>query len=88
VQNQGTFTRKDIHVLHSDKSFDSRPGAQYVLLNALGSHELADGKYLYNPQTRNIEVQWIQGIGSEKDAAPQARLMATVINGILRHQLP
>jgi uncharacterized oligopeptide transporter (OPT) family protein len=33
-------------------------------------------------------VQWIQGIGSEKAAAPQARLMATVINGILRQQLP
>ena len=35
-----------------------------------------------------IEVQWIQGIGSEKAAAPQARLMATVINGILSRKLP
>jgi hypothetical protein len=35
-----------------------------------------------------IEVQWIQGIGSEKAAAPQARLMATVINGILTQKLP
>ena len=60
----------------------------YVLLNALGSHKLADGKYLYNPQTGQIEVQWIQGIGSEKAAAPQARLMATVINGILTRKLP
>jgi uncharacterized oligopeptide transporter (OPT) family protein len=33
-------------------------------------------------------VQWIQGIGSEKAAAPQARLMATVINGILSRKLP
>jgi uncharacterized oligopeptide transporter (OPT) family protein len=33
-------------------------------------------------------VQWIQGIGSEKAAAPQARLMATVINGILSQKLP
>jgi uncharacterized oligopeptide transporter (OPT) family protein len=32
-------------------------------------------------------VQWIQGIGSEKAAAPQARLMATVINGILTRKL-
>jgi hypothetical protein len=63
-------------------------GSQYILLNALGSHELADGKYLYNPATKTIEVQWVQGIGSEKAAAPQARLMATVINGILRQQLP
>jgi uncharacterized oligopeptide transporter (OPT) family protein len=49
---------------------------------------LADGKYLYSPRTHRIEVQWIQGIGSEKAAAPQARLMATVINGILTQKLP
>jgi uncharacterized oligopeptide transporter (OPT) family protein len=58
------------------------------VLNALGSAELADGKYLYSPATGRIEVQWIQGIGSEKAAAPQARLMATVINGILSRKLP
>ena len=63
------------------------PG-EYVVLNALGSPELADGKYLYSPSTGKIEVQWIQGIGSEKAAAPQARLMATVINGILTQKLP
>ena len=49
---------------------------------------MADGTYLYNPATHTIEVQWIQGIGSEKAAAPQARLMATVINGILSRKLP
>jgi uncharacterized oligopeptide transporter (OPT) family protein len=49
---------------------------------------LADGKYLYSPGSHQIEVQWIQGIGSEKAAAPQARLMATVINGILSRKLP
>jgi len=88
VQNQGTFTRKEFHVMLPDKTAETEAGSQYVLLNALGSHELADGKYLYNPQTQTIEVQWIQGIGSERAAAPQARLMATVINGILRQQLP
>jgi putative OPT family oligopeptide transporter len=62
--------------------------SEYVLLNALGSTELADGKYLYSPTTGEIEVQWIPGIGSEKAAAPQARLMATVINGILTRKLP
>jgi uncharacterized oligopeptide transporter (OPT) family protein len=61
---------------------------EYIVLNALGSAELADGKYLYSPATHQIEVQWIQGIGSEKAAAPQARLMATVINGILSRKLP
>ena len=63
-------------------------GKNYMLLNALGSHKLANGKYLYNPATGRIAVQWIEGIGSEKAAAPQARLMATVINGILTRQLP
>ena len=59
-----------------------------MVLNALGSPELADGKYLYSPATGEIEVQWISGIGSEKAAAPQARLMATVISGILSQKLP
>jgi putative OPT family oligopeptide transporter len=66
----------------------TRPGGQYALLNALGSSDLPDGKYLYNTQTNQIEVTWIQGIGSEKAAAPQARLMATVISGILNQRLP
>jgi putative OPT family oligopeptide transporter len=64
------------------------PGSQYALLNAIGSPELPDGKYLYNTQTRQIEVSWIQGIGSERAAAPQAKLMATVISGILNQRLP
>jgi len=94
VQNQGAFTRKEIRVTVTggvsaqQTAGQTLPGNQFILLNALGSHELADGKYLYNPQTKAIEVQWVQGIGSEKAAAPQARLMATVINGILRQQLP
>ncbi len=88
VQEQGRFTRAHIKVLEGEGKSEGRVGTQYILLNALGSHDLADGKYLYNPATGRIEVQWIQGIGSEKAAAPQARLMATVINGILTRQLP
>jgi putative OPT family oligopeptide transporter len=61
---------------------------QYILVNALGSRELPDGKYLYDPDTQQIEVQWITGIGSDKAAAPQGRLMATVITGILNQRLP
>jgi len=63
-------------------------GKNYVLVNALGSGEVPDGKYLYNADTQQIEIQWVQGIGSAKAAAPQARLMATVINGILTQRLP
>jgi len=61
---------------------------KYILVNALGSRELPDGKYLYDPDTKQIEVQWITGIGSDKAAAPQGRLMATVITGILNQRLP
>jgi hypothetical protein len=63
-------------------------GKTYLLLNAIGSKEVPDGKYLYDPSTRQIEIQWVQGIGSDKAAAPQARLMATVISGILNRRLP
>lgn len=85
---QEHFSRKEFRVKLTDGKEVTDHGNDYVLLNALGSHQLADGKYLYNPTTRHIEVQWIQGIGSERAAAPQARLMATVINGILTRQLP
>jgi putative OPT family oligopeptide transporter len=74
-----------VHVEKQDYSYKEK---NYVLLNALGSHEIPDGKYLYDPGTKEIEIQWIQGIGSAQAAAPQARLMATVINGILNQQLP
>lgn len=63
-------------------------GKQYTLVNAIGSSVVPDGKYLYDSSTHQIEVQWEQGIGSAKAAAPQARLMATVINGILNRRLP
>ena len=63
-------------------------GRGYTLVNAIGSSEIPDGKYLYDPGTHRIEIQWIQGIGSAQAAAPQARLMATVISGILNRRLP
>lgn len=63
-------------------------GSPYMLLNAIGSPVLPNGKYLYNPGTGKIEIEWSQGIGSAQAAAPQGRLMATVINGILNRKLP
>ena len=58
------------------------------MLNSINSPDIASGKYLYNPKSGQIEVQWIQGIGSERAPAPQAQLMSTVINGILTRKLP
>ena len=75
-------------VIGADKTTTVHHKSEYIVLNALGSSELADGKYLYSPTTHKIEVQWIPGIGGEKAPAPQARLMATVINGILSRKLP
>ena len=90
VIQQQHFSRAQFRLANPDKSKSPTivDGNQFMLLNALGSADLADGKYLYNPATGHIQVQWIQGIGSEKAAAPQARLMATVINGILTRKLP
>jgi putative OPT family oligopeptide transporter len=93
VQNNGNFTGSDRITLTSHNTDNQAKeeitnAKQYILLNAIGSTTLDDGKYLYNPAMGEIEVQWIQGIGSEKAAAPQGRLMATVINGILSRKLP
>jgi putative OPT family oligopeptide transporter len=92
VQNEGPFKRDHLSLSSHDADNPTREeidnANRFVLLNAIGSSTLEDGKYLYNPQTHEIEIQWIQGIGSEKAAAPQGRLMATVINGILTRKLP
>ena len=92
VQNKGYFNRDSVSLIshNADNHTKEQLGGtrQYILLNAIGSNTLDDGKYLYNPATGLIEVQWIQGIGSERAAAPQGRLMATVINGILSRKLP
>jgi hypothetical protein len=60
----------------------------FVLLNVIGSPTIPSGKYLVNPATGRAEIKWEQGIGSPKASAPQAQLMATVINGILTRKLP
>jgi putative OPT family oligopeptide transporter len=88
VQNDTSGLNDQFPVLKADKTKTIHHKSDYIVLNALGSPELADGKYLYSPATGRIEVQWISGIGSEKAAAPQARLMATVISGILSRKLP
>jgi putative OPT family oligopeptide transporter len=92
IQNKGYFKRDHFAITSRNEDNPSKeevPDARkYIVLNAIGSATLADGKYLFNPATQEIEIQWNQGIGSEKAAAPQGRLMATVINGILSRKLP
>ena len=93
VQNQGAFKRDTFSLTPWGSKAKGTGGTvsngrQYEVLNSIGSSTLEDGKYLYNPVTQQIEIQWVQGIGSEDVAAPQGRLMATVINGILSRKLP
>jgi uncharacterized oligopeptide transporter (OPT) family protein len=95
ASHPGVEVQKDIHglveqfpVIGADKTTTTHKKSEYIVLNAIGSAELANGKYLYSPATGRIEVRWISGIGSERAAAPQAQLMATVINGILSRKLP
>jgi len=84
------FDRETVPLMGSDGKATGKEQSVrgMVLLNAINSPEVPDGKYFYNPETTKIEVQWVQGIGSRNAAAPQARLMATVINGILTRKLP
>ena len=96
VSNQGNFKRDHVTVTVRPQAGSSASATHedltnaknYIVLNSIGSATLQDGKYLYDPATGKIKVQWVQGIGSEKAAAPQGRLMATVINGILSRKLP
>ena len=89
VERDTKHLPSEIRVVQPDgKSQTTHSKSEYLLLNAIGSTELQDGKYLYAPATGQIEVHWIQGIGSASAPAPQARLMATVINGILSRKLP
>jgi putative OPT family oligopeptide transporter len=89
VQTDAQHLPNQIRVVAPDgKTTTTHQKSEYILLNAIGSTELQDGKYLYSPATGQIEVHWIQGIGSAAAPAPQARLMATVINGILSRKLP
>ena len=89
IQSDTHTLPNQIRVIAPDgKATSAHQKSEYVLLNAIGSTELQDGKYLYSPATHQIEVHWIQGIGSASAPAPQARLMATVINGILSRKLP
>jgi putative OPT family oligopeptide transporter len=93
VQNEGGFSRASFQLTPMGSKSKGSGGTvsdahKYIVLNSIGASTLEDGKYLYNPATQKIEVQWVQGIGSEDVAAPQGRLMATVINGILSRRLP
>jgi putative OPT family oligopeptide transporter len=95
AEYSGKFDRQSVPVIstqgtdaHAAKSTQSQSIKGMTLYTSINSPTVPNGYYFYNPQSGKFEVQWIQGIGSENAAAPQAQLMATVINGILQHRLP
>jgi putative OPT family oligopeptide transporter len=59
----------------------------YRVARAHGRTDLPNGTYLVDDAGR-VHYDVVEGIGSEKAAAPQARLMSLVIDGILTRQLP
>jgi putative OPT family oligopeptide transporter len=94
AEYSGKFDRQTVPVTtkgvgeHATKSTQSQSVQGMTLYTSINSPTVPNGYYFYNPQSHKFEVQWIQGIGSESAAAPQAQLMATVINGILQRRLP
>jgi putative OPT family oligopeptide transporter len=63
-------------------------GKNYQVINVIGSRTVRDGRYYYDSTAKRIEFREQVGIGSGELPAPQAVLMSTVINGILRQSLP
>ena len=88
INGNRNFPRAELSYKDSQGQTVTASGKDYYVLNAINSPVLANGKYLYNVSHQQIEVQWIQGIGSAGAPAPQAQLMSTVINGILTRKLP
>jgi uncharacterized oligopeptide transporter (OPT) family protein len=89
AEYSGKFDRHTVPVSPSKGAPSTQQSVQgMTLYTAINSPTVPNGYYFYNPQSQKFEVQWIQGIGSEDAAAPQAQLMATVINGILQRRLP
>jgi len=66
----------------------TKNGKTYTVINVIGSHAIPDGRYYYDSASEQIDYQERVGIGSERLPSPQAVLMSTVINGILRRSLP
>ncbi len=62
-------------------------GVTYHLRRVHGSPTVPNGTYLVD-DGGHVRHQVQEGIGSDKIAAPQARLMSLVIDGILTRQLP
>jgi putative OPT family oligopeptide transporter len=84
------FTMENVQLTEEMKVVGeaAHDGKSYQVVNVIGSRLLPDGRYFYDAATQRIDFQERVGIGSDRLPAPQAVLMSTVINGILRQSLP
>jgi uncharacterized oligopeptide transporter (OPT) family protein len=69
------------------------PAAEFVLVRLRldqlpKDRKLQPGNYLVDPATSQVAYRRHDGVGGETFGAPQANLMATVIDGILGQRLP
>src|SRR6185312_17232326 len=85
-QYSGSFSRPNdiVPVTSANGAKQDQSFKGMTLYTSINSPTVPNGYYFYNPASGKFEIQWIQGIGSARAAAPQAQLMATVINGILQ----
>jgi hypothetical protein len=51
MQNDPSKLPEQMSVIAADKSVSNHSRSEYTVLNAIGSTELQDGKYLYSPVT-------------------------------------
>jgi OPT oligopeptide transporter protein len=62
-------------------------GVTYKVVRPHGDPQVANGTYLVD-DAGTVHYKYEEGIGGKEIAAPQARLMSLVIDGILTRQLP
>jgi putative OPT family oligopeptide transporter len=71
----------------ADASTRTVDGVAYKVVRPHGDPEVPNGTYLVD-DAGTVRYHYEEGIGGKEIAAPQARLMSLVIDGILTRQLP
>ena len=78
-------------LLERTQEIEGKDGREYHYVRLVGAdlpEGQAEGTYLVDPSTREARFQRTEGIGTGTFKAPQAKLMSTVIDGLLTHRLP
>ena len=73
---------------HAVPRVEGAPAQELDLVWMKGNDATPTGNYLVDPATREARYRRVDGVGSPQFPAPQATLMATVIDGLLKQKLP